>query len=271
MNRFGWRAIIVGVALLVGVSSPAPAHAQEHDGPAIDSEQLQDRLSPGTIERLKRIADRARRNGVPPQLIRQKVMEGVSKGVRGARLERAIEEYALRLVSARKTLGAGARPEVLDAAAQAAEHGVPPNRIREFAAANRDPHRAVVGLRVVSELRDAGVPTDPAVRAVQSALDRGVNGERLFALSAAVRRRMRQGESPRDALRAIAGASRAGVRNAPNRDRPRAAPNRDRPRVQPRNRPRVKPRDRPRAQPRNRPPRAQPRNRPRARGGRDRD
>jgi hypothetical protein len=260
MNRFGWRAMIVGAALLVGMSSPA--HAQNHDRPAIDSEQLQDRLSPGTIERLTRIANRARQNGVPPQLIRQKVMEGVSKGVRGARLERAIEDYAHRLVSARNTLGSGARPEVPDAAAQAAEHGVPSNRIRDFAAANRDPRRAVVGLRVISDLHDAGVPTDPAVRAVQSALDRGVNGERLLALSAAVRRRMRQGESPRDALRAIAGSSRAGVRNAPNRDRPRVAPNRDRPRVQPRDRPRVKPRDRPRVQPRNR---------PRARGGRNRN
>ena len=133
MNRFGWRAIIVGVALLVGVSSPA--HAQNRDRPAIDSEQLQDRLSAGTIERLTQIADRARRNGVPPQLIRQKVMEGVSKGVRGAGLERAIEDYARRLIAARNTLGSGARPEVLDAAAQAAERGVPPNRIRAFAAA----------------------------------------------------------------------------------------------------------------------------------------
>lgn len=237
---------MVGVALLVGVSSPA--HAQNRDRRAIDSEQLQDRLSQETIERLTQIAKRARQNGVPPQLIRQKVMEGVSKGVRGPRLERAIEDYARRLVSARNTLGAGARPEVLDAAAHAAERGVPPNRIREFAAANRDPHRAVVGLRVISELRDAGVPTDQAVRAVQSALDRGVNGERLLALSAAVRRRVRQGESPRDALQAIGGASRAGARNARDRDRPRARPDRDRPRAELR----AQPRNRPRAQPRNR-------------------
>lgn len=254
MNRFGWCPIIVGVALLIGVGTPA--YAQNRDRPAVDSEQLQDRLSQGTIERLTQIARRAQQNGVPPQLIRQKVMEGVSKGVRGPRLERAIEDYARRLVSARKTLGPRAQPEVLDAAAQAAERGVPPNRIRAFAAANRDPRHAVVGLRVISELHDAGVPTDQAVRAVQAALNRGVHGERLFALSAAVRRRVRQGESPRDALQSIAGASRAGARNVPNRARPRAAPNRDRPRAQPRDRSR----DRPRAQPRNRP-RAQPRNR----------
>ncbi|TFG65454.1 MAG: hypothetical protein E4H28_04145 [Gemmatimonadales bacterium] len=174
---------------------------------------------------------------MPPQLIRQKVMEGVSKGVRGDRLERAIEEYARRLVAARSLLGSSARPEVLDAAAQATEHGVPPNRIRDFASANQDPRSTVVGLRVIGELRDAGIPTDPAVRAVQSALDRGLGGERLLALSAAVRRRVRQGESPADALREMAGAGRAGVRNAPNGDQDRAAPPRTRQRVQPRNRP----------------------------------
>ena len=246
MNGFGWRAVIVGVALLAGTSTSA--YAQD-DRPAIDAERLRNRLAPETIDRLTRIAARAQQNGVPPQLIRRKVTEGVSKGVRGARLERAIEGYARRLVAARNLLGPGARPEVLDAAAQATEHGVPPNRIRDFAAANRDPRRAVLGLRVIGELRDAGVPTDRAVRAVQSALDRGLNGERLLALSAAVRRRVRQGESPTDALREIAGAGRPGVRNAPSRDQPRAAPDRDRPRTRPR---------------------AQPRDRPRARSGRDR-
>ena len=239
MNGFGWRAIIVGAALLAGASTLA--YAQD-DRPTIDAEQLRGRLSPETIDRLTRIATRAQQNGVPPQLIRRKVTEGVSKGIRGARLERAIEAYARRLVAARSLLGSGARPEVLDAAAQATEHDVPPNRIRDFAAANRDPRRAVLGLRVIGELRDAGVPTGPAVRAVQSALDRGLSGERLLGLSAAVRRRVRQGESPTDALREIAGAGRAGVRNAPIRDQPRAAPNRDRPRNQPRAQPRPRPR-----------------------------
>ncbi|MDH3297185.1 MAG: hypothetical protein OEM96_02735 [Gemmatimonadota bacterium] len=235
MNRSCWRAVMMGAALLIGGS--APAHAQNQDRPAIDAEELQDRLSPETIDRLTQIARRAQQNGVPPRLIRQKVMEGVSKGVRGGRLVRAIEDYSRRLVEARNLLGRGARPEVLDAAAQAAEHGIPSSRIRSFAAANRDPRRAVVGLRTIGELRDAGVPTDNAVRAVQAALDRGVSGERLLALSAAVRRRVRQGESPTDALRAIAGGSRPGLqRPAPTRDRPGDRSGSDRPRTQPRSR-----------------------------------
>lgn len=234
MNRFHWRAMILGAALLIGGGTPVLA--QNQDRPALDAGQLQDRLDQGTITRLMQIARRAQQSGVPPQLIRQKVMEGVSKGVRGGRLVRAIEDYARRLGQARNLLGTGARPEVLDAAAQAAEHDIPSSRIRSFVAANRDPRRAVIGLRTIGELRDAGVPTDPAVRAVQAALDRGVSGERLLSLSAAVRRRVRQGESPREALRAIAGDARPGVRRAPSRDRPRDRSGSDRPRTTPRDR-----------------------------------
>jgi hypothetical protein len=232
MKRLHWRALMFGLALLVG--SAAPVRAQDGDRDVIDAGQLQDRLSGPTIDRLNRIARTAQENGVPPQLIRQKINEGVSKGVRGQRLENAIADYARRLVAARNLLGSGAQPAVLDAAAEATARGVPPARIRVFAGDNRDQRRVVVGLRVIAELRESGVPTDPAVRAVQSAIDRGVTGERLFALSAAVRRRVRQGESPTSALREIAGAARPGVRSVPGRDGTGDTPTRDRPRQRPR-------------------------------------
>lgn len=228
MKRPHWRVLMVGFALLAG--SVGPVRAQDGGRDAIDAGQLDGRLSEETIARLSRIARTAQENGVPAQLIRQKVMEGVSKGVRGQRLESAIADYARRLVAARSLLGPGASPAVLDAAAEATARGVPPARIRSFADSNRDQRRVVVGLRVIAELREAGVPTNPAVRAVQAALDRGVSGERLFSLSAAVRRRVRQGESPTNALREIAGAARPGVRSLPGSD----TPTRDRPRQRPR-------------------------------------
>jgi hypothetical protein len=232
MGHLPWRAIAVGLALLGG--SVGPVRAQDAARDAIDAGQLEGRLSARTIDRLARIAQTARENGVPPELIRQKIMEGASKGVRGPRLENAIADYARRLVSARNLLGSGASPQVLDAAAEATARGVPPGRVRSFAADNSDQRRVVVGLRVIAELRETGVPTDPAVRAVQSALDRGITGERLFALSAAVRRRVRQGESPTEALREIAGAARPGLRSLPDGDRIRDAPTQDRPRLRPR-------------------------------------
>ena len=228
MKRLHWRAMMFGLALFAG--SVAPVRAQDGDRDVIDAGQLEGRLSAQTISRLGQIARTAEDNGVPPQLIRQKIMEGAAKGVRGPRLESAIADYARRLVAARNLLGSGAHPAVLDAAAEATARGVPPGRIRRFAGDNSDQRRVVVGLTVIAELREAGVPTDPAVRAVQSALDRGIRGDRLLALSAAVRRRVRQGESPTNALREIAGSARPGVRAAPGRDRTGDTPTRDRPR-----------------------------------------
>ena len=161
----------------------------------------EDRLSPETVERLREIAEQAQREGVPAQLLRRKVNEGVSKGVTGPRLERAIADYAERLAAARRLAGPDAPAGVVVAAAEAAERGVPPRRIRAFLSANPNPLRSEVGLRVLGELHHLGIPPAEAARGVNAALDRGWRGERLLALSAAVRRRVAAGEAPGSAFR----------------------------------------------------------------------
>jgi hypothetical protein len=185
-------------------------------------ERLDDRLSPATVERLQSIAQRAQRAGVPPELLRRKAVEGVSKGVTGARLEQAIEAYAGRLVTARQLAGPDAGPDVLAAAAEAAERGVPPGRIRAFLGANPNPLRSTVGLRVLGDLQGLGVPDGEAARGVNAALDRGLRGERLLAVSAAVRRRVAPGQDPVAALRAEVNVGRtpADTRRPPGRRRP---------------------------------------------------
>ena len=190
------RSIMMLAALLL--TGPAVAGAQESRG----FERLDDRLSPATVERLQEITQRAERAGVPPDLLRRKAMEGVSKGVTGTRLEQAIEAYARRLVNARELAGPDAGPDLLAAVADAAERGVPPRRIRAFVSANPNPVRSTVGLRVLGDLIDLGVPDAEAARGVSAALDRGMRGERLLAVSAAVRRRVAEGEDPTGALRA---------------------------------------------------------------------
>lgn len=216
MMDWRWRSIVVFAALLV--AGPANAGAQELRG----FDRLDDRLSPATVERLQGIAQRAERAGVPPELLRRKAMEGVSKGVSGARLEQAVEAYARRLATARELAGPGAGPDVLVAAAEAAERGVPPRRIRAFVSANPNPVRSTVGLRVLGDLRDLGVPDTEAARGVNAALDRGMRGERLLAVSAAVRRRIAEGEDPTAALRAEVDVGRgpSDSRRPPDRRRP---------------------------------------------------
>lgn len=214
----GWRLRSTIVLAALVLTGPANASAQELRG----FDRLDDRLSAATVERLEGIAQRAARAGVPPELLRRKVMEGASKGVTGARLEEAIETYARRLVTARELAGPDAGPDVLAAVAEAAERGVPPRRIRAFVSANPNPVRSTVGLRVLGDLRDLGVPDAEAARGVNAALDRGMRGERLLAVSAAVRRRIAAGEDPVAALRAEVDVRRgpADSRRSPNGRRP---------------------------------------------------
>lgn len=206
---------ILGILLMFAATDAA---AQERDRP---SPALESGLSAQTVERLRAISQRAERGGVPPELLRRKVNEGVSKGVDGERLERAIEDYAERLVAARRLAGADASADLLVAAAEAAERGVPAGRIRSFLSANPNPVRAVVGLRVVAELHELGVPPGEAARGVNAALDRGLRGERLLAVSAAVRRRVATGEDPTAALRAEVDVGRAPVESRRAGDRRR--------------------------------------------------
>lgn len=208
-----WRLRTMSILALLLFGGAGTGLAQEFDRPP----RLDQRLAPGTVERLRSIADRAERNGVPAELLRRKVNEGVSKGVTGVRLERAIADYAERLAEARRLAGPRASAPVLAAAAEALERGVPPDRVRRFLTVHPNPVRAGVGLRVFADLRDIGVPDGPAMRGVGAALDRGLRGERLLALSAAVRRRVAAGEDPTEALRAELSGDRSPVRS--RRDR----------------------------------------------------
>jgi len=210
-RRPAWRWLPVSI-LTVLLLLPADARPQQ---------RLDERLAPETVERLRGIAARAERAGVPPELLRRKAIEGVSKGVTGARLERALEDYARRLVAARELAGPDAGPDVLAAAAEATEAGVPPDRIRAFLRANPNPVRSTVGLRVLGDLQNLGVPPGEAARGVNAALDRGLRGERLLAVSAAVRRRVAVGEDPSAALRAEVDVGRAPADGRRPLDRPR--------------------------------------------------
>ncbi|MGI9038867.1 MAG: hypothetical protein ACR2GQ_08390 [Gemmatimonadota bacterium] len=192
------HSALVFAALLLGTA--APSAAQQRGAPSGDA-CLQDRLSPDVAERLRELAIRAAASGVPRQLVCEKVNEGVSKGVRGDRLLRGIAGYVDRLAQARELAGPRAPAAVLEAVAEALERGLPPERIRSFLVANPNPRRSVLGLRVVADLDEIGVPIDEAMRGVNAGLDRGLRGERLLALSAAVRQRVRRGDSPSAALR----------------------------------------------------------------------
>lgn len=199
---------LVAAALLLGTAGPLAAQQR---GAPFEGACLQNRLSPEVVGRLRELAGRADASGVPRQLVCAKINEGVSKGVRGDRLVRGIAGYVGRLAQARELAGPRAPAAVLEAVSEALERGVPPERIRSFLVANPNPRRSVLGLRVVADLGEVGVPIDEAMRGVNAGLDRGLRGERLLSLSAAVRQRVRRGDSPSVALRSELGDRRSPV------------------------------------------------------------
>ena len=102
------------------------------------------------------------------------------------------------------------------AAAEALRRGVPRDAIRSVGDRDRGARDLAVPLIVLSDLTEAGVPTENALEMVNSAMDRGTRGDQMLGLSAAVRRRIQQGADWRTAVDEV--RRRAGARSQ-QRDR----------------------------------------------------
>lgn len=204
-------ALVVLGAGVVSVAIPAPVHGQE-----AASRRLEDAMPPEYAARVREIAREADEAGVPPGLISRKALEGVAKGYPPERVVAALGAYAGRLREARGLLGPDPRPASMTAAAEALRRGVPPDAIRSMAGRENGRGDLAVPLIVLSDLTEAGVPTQNALEMVNSAMDRGARGDEMLGFSAAVRRQMRQGADWRSAVDEV--RRRAGMRSQ-QRDR----------------------------------------------------
>jgi len=188
-------AMVALIAAGVVVGSPSPVPGQE-----AGSRRLEESLPAEYAAQVREIARESREAGVPPGLIARKAFEGVAKGHPPERIVPALDAYAGRLREATGLLGADRRPGSIAAAAEALRRGVPPDAIRSMAGREREGRGLAVPLIVLSDLTEAGVPTENALEMVNSAMDRGARGDQMLGLSAAVRRRMRQGADWRTAV-----------------------------------------------------------------------
>jgi hypothetical protein len=192
------------VAIGIVIGSPLPLSGQDRD-----ARRLDDAMPAEYAAQVREIAREAREAGVPPGLIARKAFEGVAKGYPPERVISALDAYAGRLREARDLLGPDRRPASLAAAAEALRRGVPRDAIRSMGDRERGARDLAVPLIVLSDLTEAGVPTENALEMVNSAMDRGTRGDQMLGLSAAVRRRMQQGadwQTAVDAVRRRAGA-----------------------------------------------------------------
>lgn len=218
----GWRQIgrIGALAILTAIVGMGPgsglAAGQERDR---TQTRLEDALPAGAASRVRELSRELAEAGIPPQLIQRKALEGVAKGVPPDRIVTALEAYSGRLHEANGLLGPDRNGASLAAAAEAVRRGVPPEAIRGVAREQgnrRGSGGLAVPLLVLGDLTEAGVPTDRAVEAVQEAMRRGAPEQGMMNFSAAVRRRVRQGEDPATAFEQVRVRATERMRQPPN-------------------------------------------------------
>lgn len=196
------RLILPAAVVAAGLAAaPAPARAQapaqEEARERSATLQLQEALPPDVADRLRRLVADVRADGIPPSLLVDKALEGAAKGVSGERLVATVSAYADELREARSLIGPDIDATGLLAATNALRRGVPPGIIRGLALEH--PARFEMLLLVHGDLLVEGVPPDEAYGVVQAALRRGLEGENLLSVPAAIRRLIREGEAPVDA------------------------------------------------------------------------
>ncbi|MDT8436876.1 MAG: hypothetical protein RRA92_08985 [Gemmatimonadota bacterium] len=203
-----FRVAAVLLAVLAAGGGLATRAAAQEDA----SEQRVARvLGPQEAARVRELAGELAREGIPPRLVRRKVLEGAAKGVPADRIVAAVEDYAGRLREARSLVGPGRTGATFAAAAEARRRGVPPDAIRGLADRRSRQRNLAVPLLVLGDLVESGVPVDQAAGVVEEALRRGAGPGEMMGMSAAARRRIRMGEDPAAVMEGI----RARVRDRP--------------------------------------------------------
>jgi len=217
------RAIEAGFGLLaVLLLAPAALNGQAEER----MREVRERYPAESAERIERIVERARAQGVPTRPILDKALEGAAKGVPAPRVIRALETYSARLGRARDLLGPGSPPGAVVAGADALRRGAPPEAVTSVG--REAGPRSPVALVTLGDLVEARVPSERALELIGQALSRGAGEETLLSAPGAVRRMVRRGTPPGAAARAVARAIRAGRPPVPPGSRdPRRRPPRD--------------------------------------------
>ena len=213
ITRIGLVAVMTGV---VGLG-PGSGLVSGQDRDRTET-RLEQTLPEGAANRVRELSRELAEEGIPPQLIRRKALEGVAKGVPPDRIVTAVEAYSGRLLEAKGLLGPNQNGASLSAAAEAVRRGVPPEAIRGLArqGAGRRQGGLAVPLLVLGDLTEAGVPTDQALAVVEEAMRRGSPEQGMMNFSAAVKRRIRQGEDPAAAFEQVRVRAVERMRQAPN-------------------------------------------------------
>jgi len=201
------RRTIVTLTVLASVTLPGLS-AQE-----TARARAERTLPPQVFENLSRVAAELSAAGIPEEPLFNKALEGMAKRVPPDRLMPAIRTYADRLGEARGALGPTAGVPLLVAGADALQRGVTADALRALPA---DRPRSPVAVLVLAELLESGVPTDRALAILRQAMEQRTQDARMLDITARVRRLIRDGVPPQEAVDR--------VRRALQRDRGNVGP-----------------------------------------------
>lgn len=160
-------------------------------------ERARQTLPKDVYEELVALATELSGDGIPDEPLYNKALEGVAKRVPPERLLPAVRAYGARLGDARRALGPAAEIPLLVAGADALQRGVTADALRALPA---DRPRSPVALLVLAELVESGVPIDRALAILRQAMEQRVQDARMLDITARVRRLIRDGVPPHEAV-----------------------------------------------------------------------
>lgn len=196
---------------LLAVLATAPIAGQEPT-PASARARAEQTLPPDVFRGLTALADDVSSAGVPSEPLFSKALEGMAKRVPAERLLPAVRAYAGRLGEARLALGDQASIPLVVAGADAIQRGVPREALQSLP---RDRPRSPVAVLVLAELMESGVPADRAVAVLQQSMDQRIQDRRILEITARVRRLIRDGVPPHEAIDRVRRAMRRDRRIGP--------------------------------------------------------
>jgi len=159
--------------------------------------RAQQALPPAVFRDLSALADQMRGDGIPDEPLFVKALEGQAKRVPADRLLPAVRAYAGRLGEARQAFGVDATIPLLVAGADALQRGVTPETLRALPS---DRPRSPMAVVVLADLLESGVPADRALELLREAMAQRARDDRMLDISARVRRLIRQGLTPQEAI-----------------------------------------------------------------------
>ncbi|RMH37039.1 MAG: hypothetical protein D6690_04175 [Nitrospirae bacterium] len=184
-------------------------------------------LSQEQVSRMLAHAQRAADRGLPPEMILNKIKEGLAKGVPPGRIDSVLNDIVGKLETAREVLkevagraGKKQTPDTraLEVTAEALARGVTPDEIRALSRSGRGkggsltPDELAFGAKGLALTKEAGLPGDQGLPLISEALRQGYRPKDLLELGRGVKRHGREFRQDRSRVEELKKALKRGER-----------------------------------------------------------